>query len=238
MRLSPVRATRSTSIGISILLGVALAMTGARPAAAATADLTVYSEWTGGYVAAIAVDNDAAATTTSWRVEFDLPAGTEVATSWGANLARTGARYVFTNLPWNGTLTPGRSTSFGWVASGNGAPVNCTVNGTRCDGGPLDTEPPTAPGNVRASVSGIDGSLSWTPSTDNVGVVGYRVTFDGYVISIGPETSAYHRMPDAGWHLFGVSAYDAAGNYSPVVQAGATTEQPPPSPSASASRRA
>jgi endoglucanase len=236
MRVTPARAARSISIGISILLAATLTMIGARPAAAATADLTVYSEWTGGYVAAFAIDNDAAATTTSWRVEFDLPAGTDVATSWGADLTRVGSHHVFTNLPWNGTLVAGASTSFGWVARGNGAPVNCIVNGARCDGGTVDTEPPTAPDNVRVSVSGIEASVSWTASTDNVGVVGYRVTFDGNVIANGPATSVGHRMPDPGWHVFGVSAYDAAGNVSPAVQVGATTEQP--SPSASASRPA
>lgn len=236
MRVIPARATRSVSIGISVLLAVALTMAGARPATAATADLTVYSEWTGGYVAAMAVDNDAAVATTSWRVEFDLPAGTDIVTFWSAALTRVGTRYVFTNLPWNGTLAAGASTGFGWVASGNGAPVNCTVNGAPCAGGTVDTEPPTAPGNVRVSVSGIDATVSWTASTDNVGVAGYRVTFDGNVIANGPATSAGHRMPDPGWHVFGVSAYDAAGNVSPVVQVGATTEQP--SPSASPSRRA
>src|SRR5438132_1206023 len=39
-----------------------------------------------------------------------------------------------------------------------------------------DTVPPTAPANLTAAAaSGTQINLSWTPSTDNVGVTGYRL---------------------------------------------------------------
>jgi hypothetical protein len=39
-----------------------------------------------------------------------------------------------------------------------------------------DTQPPTAPSNLTATaISGSQINLSWTASTDNVGVTGYRV---------------------------------------------------------------
>ncbi len=42
--------------------------------------------------------------------------------------------------------------------------------------GPPDTQPPTAPSNLTAAVaSNTQINLSWTASTDNVGVTGYRV---------------------------------------------------------------
>ena len=46
----------------------------------------------------------------------------------------------------------------------------------RAAGSPVDTQPPTAPGNLAAtatSSSQID--LTWTASTDNVGLTGYRI---------------------------------------------------------------
>ena len=42
--------------------------------------------------------------------------------------------------------------------------------------GPLDTEAPSAPGNLMATALGVSQvHLSWTASTDNVGVTGYLV---------------------------------------------------------------
>ena len=42
-------------------------------------------------------------------------------------------------------------------------------------GASMDTQPPTAPTNLTATASGNQVSLSWTASTDNVGVTGYLV---------------------------------------------------------------
>ena len=42
-------------------------------------------------------------------------------------------------------------------------------------GATMDTQPPTAPTNLTATASGNQVSLSWTASTDNVGVTGYLV---------------------------------------------------------------
>lgn len=42
--------------------------------------------------------------------------------------------------------------------------------------GPVDTLPPTPPGNFTANmVSAVQIDLSWTASTDNIGVVGYAI---------------------------------------------------------------
>ena len=42
-------------------------------------------------------------------------------------------------------------------------------------GASMDTQPPTAPTNLTATASGNQVSLSWTASTDNVGVTGYLI---------------------------------------------------------------
>jgi hypothetical protein len=95
------------------------------------------------------VTNGGSATITAWRVEFSLPAGTTVGTFWDAlQVSSAGGRYVFANRDYNGTLAPGQSASFGFVAAGTASPTDCVVNGSPCGGGspPSTTRPPTTTG--------------------------------------------------------------------------------------------
>ncbi|WP_328534155.1 cellulase family glycosylhydrolase [Micromonospora zamorensis] len=130
-----------TTLAVAGLLagGVAMATT---PASAATAVFSVTNNWGNGYQGQITVTNDTSAQITSWRVEFDLPSSSTVSQSWNAQQSTSGSRYTFTNVSWNGTLAAGASTSFGFLVNGSGTPVNCTVNGASCAGGPPPTTPP------------------------------------------------------------------------------------------------
>src|SRR4029077_10089214 len=106
--------------------------------------------------------------------------------------------------------------------------------------GTIDTTPPTAPTNLTATGSVGSVSLSWTASTDNVGVAGYRVyrsTTPGFTPSpatlIGTTAATSYTDPGlaAGTYYYLVTAYDAAGNASsPSNQATgtATTDTTPP----------
>jgi len=101
-----------------------------------------------------------------------------------------------------------------------------------------DTTAPTDPVDLEAAaVSSSEIALTWTASTDNVGVVGYRIEhcIDGYpFVEIATSSSA--SITISGFaastrHHFRVRAMDAAGNpsgYSAIVDA--TTPQAPPSP--------
>ncbi|MFJ6569720.1 fibronectin type III domain-containing protein [Streptomyces sp. NPDC091292] len=85
-------------------------------------------------------------------------------------------------------------------------------------GGISDSEPPTAPTALtRAAASGNSVSLTWTASTDNVGVTGYDVYRDGYQVAsvTGSTTSAVvgTLMPDTKY-TFTVRARDASNNVS------------------------
>ena len=82
---------------------------------------------------------------------------------------------------------------------------------------PPDTEAPTAPSSLTAtnpSSSTID--LSWTASTDNVGVSGYYIYYsDGTLATTASGTSVTVTGLDASTtYTFYVTAYDAAGNES------------------------
>ena len=79
-----------------------------------------------------------------------------------------------------------------------------------------DRTAPSAPGSVTAQVSGLGQvSLSWTSSTDNVGVTGYRLSRSG--TSLGTQTGVGYtdsRLSPGTTYDYTVTALDAAGNVS------------------------
>jgi chitodextrinase len=97
---------------------------------------------------------------------------------------------------------------------------------TSCHGAP-DVTPPTAPGNLAASASDphqVD--LSWTASTDNVGVTEYRIFRDGATTPIGTSTTtsfADTTVVPTTTYSYTVKAYDDAGNESPASNTVTTT---------------
>ncbi len=111
----------------------------------------------------------------------------------------------------------------------------------RAAGGPVDTTPPTAPANLTATAtSSSQISLSWTPSTDNVGVTAYlveRCQGSGCSSFAQVATSTGATFGDAGLtastsYAYRVRATDAAGNlsgYSNIATATTTAAPPPPS---------
>ncbi len=89
--------------------------------------------------------------------------------------------------------------------------TNFTITG----GGP-DTQAPTAPTGLAASgTTSITTNLTWTASTDNVGVTGYDVYQGAAVIATVASTSYGVIGLSAGTaYTFSVKAKDAAGNVS------------------------
>ena len=89
-----------------------------------------------------------------------------------------------------------------------------SVTATTGSGG--DTSPPSVPSNLAVTgTTASSASLSWSPSTDNVGVAGYRVYRNG--VQVG--TTSGTTFTDTGLsastrYTYTVAAYDAAGNVS------------------------
>lgn len=80
---------------------------------------------------------------------------------------------------------------------------------------PGDTEAPSAPLNLSATVDFTNVTLSWLASTDNVGVTGYNVYQDGSKIATVATTAIYlPGLPQLTDFSFSVSAIDAEGNES------------------------
>jgi fibronectin type 3 domain-containing protein len=83
---------------------------------------------------------------------------------------------------------------------------------------PADTTAPSVPGNLTGTaVSSSRVDLNWSPSVDNVGVVGYDLIRDGEPLAsvVGSSTSYSDTTVDAGSTFqFLCEARDAAGNVS------------------------
>jgi M6 family metalloprotease-like protein len=90
---------------------------------------------------------------------------------------------------------------------------------------PADTSPPSQPAGITASAQDANHiALAWGPSTDDVGVSGYRVYRDSALIA----TVASPGYTDSGLlagtsYSYDVVAFDAAGNVSAAASASATT---------------
>ena len=81
-----------------------------------------------------------------------------------------------------------------------------------------DTAPPSVPSGVTASASGPAAVLvTWTASTDNVGVAGYDVFRNGIILSTLSSTTLSltdRGVTPGGNYSYTVDAFDAQGNHS------------------------
>ena len=89
-------------------------------------------------------------------------------------------------------------------------------------GGQPDTTAPTMPGGLAASMNGATASrLTWTASSDNVGVTGYEVRRGGVLLGTvagSPYNDSGPLSPGATYG-YTVVAVDAAGNHSAAASA-------------------
>ena len=80
-----------------------------------------------------------------------------------------------------------------------------------------DTTPPSIPTGLSATaVSSSQINLSWTASTDNVGVTGYKIFdyYGTYLKTVNSTSVSFTGLSPNTNYCFTVSAYDAAGNES------------------------
>jgi hypothetical protein len=128
------------------------------------------------------------------------------ATSCTASNGWTGAKAT------SGTqqVTPTIATTYTLTCTGSGgtsAPVSTTVTVT-------DTQAPTVPTNLTATAASQSQiNLTWTASTDNTAVSGYKVYRDGtQVATIAATSYSDTNLTPSTVYSYTVAAYDAAGN--------------------------
>src|SRR5206468_3922507 len=118
-------------------------------------------------------------------------------------------------------------------------PNSTSVSITTASVSVADTTPPSTPTGLTAAVAGSSNpsgaNLSWSASTDNVGVTGYIVRRNGVQVATPATTSfADTGLSAATTYTYTVAARDAAGNSSPNSTSVSVTTLPlPPSNSAS-----
>ncbi|MEO9965252.1 MAG: M4 family metallopeptidase [Reichenbachiella sp.] len=129
--------------------------------------------------------------------------------------ATNGNTRMRVSMKYNGVPTSCESFSYGEVE-------DYTLNIVT---GSADTEAPTAPGNLTASnVTTSSFDMSWSASTDNIGVTGYNVYVDGFLDGSTSNTS--YSVTGVGantTYTVSVTALDAASNESPASAIDVTT---------------
>ncbi|MBO4370847.1 MAG: family 16 glycosylhydrolase [Paludibacteraceae bacterium] len=89
-----------------------------------------------------------------------------------------------------------------------------------------DTEDPSTPANLTANAAANSIGLTWTASTDNIGVTGYNIYVNGTKVGSSNTTSytVTGLQPETSYQI-AVEAYDAAGNTSNRVTRTVTTTE-------------
>ncbi|MEH0821062.1 MULTISPECIES: glycosyl hydrolase family 18 protein [unclassified Micromonospora] len=179
---------RALWAGAVVALTVAaVPVTSAFGAGSVTATFAKAQDWGTGHETRVTVANGSSAGVDTWRIEFDLPAGTTISSSWDADVTSSGNHYVAVKKSWAGPLAPG--ASFSWGYNGTGAykaPLNCTINGAPCGGGgtppPTTTAPPTTtpPTTTPPTTPPPTTPPPTTPPTGGKKIVGYFAEWGVY----------------------------------------------------------
>jgi endo-1,4-beta-xylanase len=94
------------------------------------ATYSLVSSWTGGYQASVTVADSGSSTISAWTVGLTLASGQSISSLWnGVNSGTSGAITV-KNAAYNGTISAGGSTTFGFTANGNGSALPTNVSCT------------------------------------------------------------------------------------------------------------
>jgi hypothetical protein len=116
------------------------------------------------------------------------------------------------------SVAPAQTTTYKITAANSGGSTTAMVTVLVTPSQTPDTQPPTAPVLTSASAkSPTQVDLTWTASTDNVGVTGYQIQRNGSPLqSVGASVLAYSDSGAAAntTSTYSVRAFDAAGNYS------------------------
>ncbi|MFE4581785.1 cellulose binding domain-containing protein, partial [Streptomyces chartreusis] len=86
-----------------------------------TASFRTVSSWQGGFQGEVTVTNAPSGASSGWTATVVPPAGARLTQVWDGTLATTAdGRATVSNASWNGTLEPGASVTFGFLAATSG----------------------------------------------------------------------------------------------------------------------
>jgi chitodextrinase len=166
------------------------------------------------------VPGNLAAVPASLQINLSWAASTDNVGVAGYKIFRNGAQVGTTNTPAYADVGLVPFTLYSYAVAAFDAAGNTSAQSASLSTGTLaasDTQAPSAPTGLTATlISPTQISLSWSPSTDNVGVTGYYVYLNDAALTKTTATSFQHTGLTPGTvYNYRVSAYDAAGNNSP-----------------------
>jgi chitodextrinase len=177
----------------------------------------------------------AASAVSSSQINLSWTASTDNVAVTGYRIRRGGALLVTlgnVTTYQNTGLAP--STTYAYTVQAFDAAGNSSAQSTAASAttqATLDTTPPTIPGGLTASaVSSTQINLSWSASTDDVAVTGYRVYRGGTLLSTVPgNVTAFQNtgLTPSTTYSYTVDAVDAAGNASGQTSAASATTPAP-----------
>ncbi len=96
---------------------------------------TTASQWAGGFVANVTIQNTGTTPITGWTLTFTFPGDQKITNGWNGTPSQSGENVTVTNASYNATIAAGGSASLGfqgtWTSS-DAAPTSFAVNGTAC----------------------------------------------------------------------------------------------------------
>jgi hypothetical protein len=123
-------ATATPSVTPSVSPSVTPSVTPSTPAGSpsCTAALKTVSSWTGGFQGEVTVTAGAAAIR-SWTVGWTLASGQSLSSVWNGTASTTGGAVTVKSVDYNGAVAAGRTTTFGFTATGPSATssLSCTA---------------------------------------------------------------------------------------------------------------
>lgn len=87
----------------------------------------VVGTWNGGFQGEVTIMNHSSSTWSGWTANWTWPSGQTINSLWSGTLSGSGSSVTVTNAPYNGTIAPEGTTTFGFVATTNGTNTLPTV---------------------------------------------------------------------------------------------------------------
>lgn len=91
--------------------------------------------WNNGFTADVAITNTGSGTINGWTLTYNLPSGQTITSAWNATVTQSGSAVTARNVSYNGTLSPGATTNFGYQGTLSGtysSPSSFSLNGVTC----------------------------------------------------------------------------------------------------------
>jgi len=98
---------------------------------------SIGSQWSGGFGAAITIENTGTAAISNWTLTWAFANGQTITQLWNGNETQSGANVTVTNMSYNGSIPAGGSYNGmgfngAWNNVTNAVPTSFAVNGTPC----------------------------------------------------------------------------------------------------------